>query len=471
MFVNRQTEFAHLDSALANIHRGTAQLVMLYGRRRIGKTTLLRHWAETTNASVIYWAADKEPPALQRRSFTAVATQMPESYAPQFDNWDALWEWFSAQLLEAGGPQIIILDEVSYASEADYSIITAIQRSWEAYLQHSQVMLILAGSHVKTMESLAASKSPLHELLDLQMQLPPLKYAEMRTFFPDWSSAERIILYSMMGGIPAYLSWLDPSCSLDQNLEEHIFSNGSMFIAEPQMLLYDELRELNTYLSILRAIANGQHTLTEISNACLISRTNLTVYLARLLDMQLIDRRLPVTIPDALRPRSKRGRYHLTDAYFRFYFRFIVSQQQAGYQLSALLQRARQELDQFASVGFERVVREWIISQTDTSILPFVADNVGAHWSRLTRVDVVAVHWAKKELLLAACHWEVHEVPLQQVKQLVRKASRVRPDLPNGAEWKIHFALFSRSGLSPEAAEAFRRENGVVVPLERLDQP
>ena len=468
MFVNRQTELAHLDAALANIKRGSAQLVMLYGRRRVGKTTLVRHWAENSDTAYVYWAADKEPPALQRRSFTAVATQLPEAYAPQFDNWDALWEWFSTQLLEAGGPQIVILDEVSYASEADYSIITAIQRSWEAYLQHSQVMLVLLGSHVKTMEALATD-SPLGELLDLQTQIQPFRYSEMQTFFPTWRSAERILLYSIVGGIPAYLAWLDPTRTLDQNLEERVFTDGSMFIAEPQMLLYDELRELNTYLSILRAIANGQHTLTEISNACLISRTNLTVYLARLLDMQLIDRRLPVTIPDHLRTRSKRGRYHLTDAYFRFYFRFIVSQQQASYQMPTLLKRARQELDQFASAGFERVVREWIAAQTDTSVLPFVASHVGSHWSRLTRVDVVAINWETKDILLTACHWETHAVPLQQVKQLLRKGSRVRPDLPNnGSDWNIHYALFSRTGLSPEAAQAFKRDNGIVIPIEQL---
>ena len=470
MFVNRKAELAHLDEALGNIHRGNAQLVMMYGRRRVGKTSLLRHWAEKSGLAYIYWAADKEPPALQRRSFTAVATQMPASYAPQFDNWDALWEWFAAQLLEAGGPQIVILDEISYASEADFSIITAIQRAWEAYLRHSQVLLVLGGSHVKTMESLGAANSPLHGLLTSQTQLQPLDYSAIRIFFPTWPAAERIKLYSIVGGIPSYLSWLDPSRTLDQNLEERIFSNGGMFIAEPQMLLYDELRELNTYLSILRAIADGQHTLTEISNACLISRTNLTVYLARLLEMQLIDRRLPITIPKEMRHRSKRGRYHLTDAYFRFYFRFIVSQQQAGYQLPTLLRRARQELDQFAGVGFERVVREWLLAQTDTSILPFVPDEVGSHWSRLTRVDVVGVKWDTKEVLLAACHWEKHAVPLQQIKQLIRKGSRVRPDLPNnGSGWTIRFALFSRSGLSPEAAEAFKRENGIVVALEQLD--
>ena len=115
-----------------------------------------------------------------------------------------------------------------------------------------------------------------------EWQLQPLSFETLRHFFPTWNTEERIALYSIVGGVPAYLSWLDPNRSLEENLTEVMLSPGSMFLAEPQLLLYDQLRELGSYLAVLRAIADGQHALSAISRASMISRTSLMFYLSRL---------------------------------------------------------------------------------------------------------------------------------------------------------------------------------------------
>ena len=234
MFVDRQMELAFLDSVLERERPSTAQLVLLYGRRRVGKTVLLRHWAEGSGLPHTYWAADKEPSPLQRRKLFARVMGVEPARAPTFDTWADCWQAIAAFLGDRR--HILILDEFTYAAEADSAMLSSLQHAWDQQFKTRQTIIALCGSHVHAMETLQSRQSPLFGRLTGQWHLRPLTFADLREFLPGWSAEERVAAYAVVGGVPAYLEWLDPQRSLSDNIREVILAPGNMFIAEPTFL-------------------------------------------------------------------------------------------------------------------------------------------------------------------------------------------------------------------------------------------
>ena len=288
----------------------------------------------------------------------AAMLDMPEEQATAFDSWPALWRWLAPRLAEKRNKQILILDELSYASAADPAFLSALQHAWDHHLQESNVVLVLCGSQVTTMEAIMQHQSPLFGSFTGQWHLQPLPFSSLREFFPDWPAEERVALYGVVGGIPAYLRWLDSDLSLVDNIRQVILEPGNIFLAEPELLLHDELRDLSTYQAILRAISKGHHTLKAISDDCLIGSSGLTFHVNKLQELRLVERRLPVTLTTPQQRKSKQGRYHLSDPFFRFYFLFLFP------HLSKLMSQKRQRPISKANCGLLWVclLRSWLSS-------------------------------------------------------------------------------------------------------------
>lgn len=471
MFVDRQKELTFFNDILTRRRPGPAQLVLLYGRRRVGKTALLLHWVAQNDIPFTYWAAEKEPAALQRRKLYARILNVPILQAPIFESWGELWE--ATANIFGQKHHIVILDEVPYMAEADPSTLSALQHAWDQHFQDSNIVIVLCGSQVKVMESLQFHQSPLFGRLTGQWLLEPLRFSSLRVFFPGWSIEERVAVYAIVGGVPAYLNWLDPGLSLEENIRQVILSKGGMFLAEPTFLLYDEVRQPQSYLAILKAIGLGNHTSRDISNQTLIASSHLSSYLSRLQDLKLVERRLPATVPPAKRRRSRRGRYHLQDPFFRFYFRFIAPfHDYLPFDTDLVLDKVKQELRAFVGgTTFEELAQQWLIQQGKAGNLPFVPDIIGPHWSRHVQVDVTAVNWQSRQILLAECKWGQGPVNRQVVRELIeRKTLRLRRDLTDAGEgWDIFYAIFSRAGFTESAAAELQAHAGLVIDLAALD--
>jgi uncharacterized protein len=470
MFVGRQEELDFLNRLLTRKQPGPGQMVLLYGRRRVGKTQLLKEWAEQSGLPFTYWSADKEPPALQRRSFMAAMLAMPEEQATPFDSWPALWRWLAPRLAEKKNKEILIIDELSYAANADPALLSALQHAWDHHLQSSNLILVLCGSQVTTMEAIMQHQSPLFGRFTGQWHLQPLPFASLREFFPAWSAEERVALYAMVGGVPAYLRWLDGDLGLVENIRQVILAPGNIFLAEPELLLHDELRELSTYQAILRAVSKGYHTLQEISADCLIGPSSLTFHLAKLQELRLIERRLPATLTAAQRRISKQGRYHLSDPFFRFYFRFLFPHQKTLMSAEETVAHIKSELRAFVALAFEKLAQEWLVRQARAHELPFAPESVGAHWSRRVQVDAVAVNHQTREILLGECKWGEGAVSRQVVRELIeQKGPKVRQVLPDGDSWAFYYAFFARAGFTDAATAELAARQGLVVDLAALD--
>jgi len=472
MFVDREREFEFLNELLQRTRPTAAQLVLLYGRRRVGKTVLLRQWAESTGLPTIYWAAEPEPAPLQRRKLYARLLNVTMPQAPLFEAWDDFWN--AASQLLGQERRILILDEIPYAAESDSAFLAALQHAWDHQLKTSNLILLLSGSHVHTMESFLARGAPLFGRFTGQWRLQPFAYGLLHHFVPRWAVEERIALYSIVGGVPAYLEWLDPNRSLVNNVRDIILSPGGVFLAEPDLLLYDELRDPRRHRSILQAIGSGAHTLDAIANLTLTSKTHLPAYLARLQELGMVERRLPVTISPNKRLASRMGRYHIADPFLRFYFRFIAPQRaEVGHDTEGVTAYIKEHLRAYVGgTAFEQLCRQWVEQESGKGRLPFQAQAVGSHWSRRVQIDVVGIRWQSREILLGECKWGTDDLSQAVVRELIEeKSPRVRQVLPDEGEgWKIYYALFSRTGFTPAAREFGRQHGAVFVDASQLDR-
>jgi AAA+ ATPase superfamily predicted ATPase len=472
MFVDRDQELAFFNSLPTRTRPSTGQIILLYGRRRVGKTLLVRHWAETTGLPTIYWPAESEPAPLQRRQLFARMSRTNVSQTAAFESWTELWTAFAS--LAGDRRQILILDEIPYAAESDPAFLTSLQHAWDQYFMNSRTIIVLCGSHVHTMESLLSQGSPLFGRFTGVWHLLPLEFGMLRHFLPNWKAEQRIGAYSIVGGVPAYLAWLHPELTLSHNIRQVILSPGSTFMGESNFLLADQLKEPGRYQAVLKAIGAGLHTLDQIADFTLIAKPHLTPYLARLQELRFVRRLLPVTIPPQKQAVSRMGRYHFADPFLRFYFRFIEPQREdVGIKPDEVYANIYEQLRAYiGATAFEELCRAWLQQSSVAKMIPFKISHVGSHWSRGVQIDVVGINWREKSVLLGECKWETGRVERKVLSELIEsKAPLALKTLPDeGQDWTVHYALFSRNGFSSALAARAKDHQVLLVDLDMLDE-
>lgn len=476
LLIDRETELDELNLLL---EESGAHLLAVSGRRRLGKTTLLLEWARRSNRPYLYWVASRAPASLLLRQFSQAVWRQthPDDVVPatfSFDHWSDAFEQVAQ--LAAGRQHIVIFDEFPYAVEADSALPSILQNAWDHHLKATPVTIVLCGSHVGMMERLLRYDAPLFGRMVGPLRVKPLPFRTLAQFLPGYPAAERVAVWAILGGVPAYLERFDHSQTLAANVRRHVFHSTGLFRTDPDHRLHEALREPGNYVAILLAIAAGHHRVTDIVSAAGLPGTKQAdPYLARLRELGFIQRELPATIPEARRATSRLGRYVLADNYLRFYFRFIwphqgLLEQGLDDRLWALIS---EQLRAFVGVtAFEELCREWVLAQARASALPFSPDRVGAHWGGGVQVDVVAVNWRERAILLGECKWGAAPVSRSVVRELVeKKTPRARHRLPdNGVDWTVHYAFFARAGFTPAAQTEARAHNALLVDLETLDR-
>lgn len=470
-FVDRQTDLRELDGLKRTLlKRRQSRFAIVYGRRRVGKTTLLLHWAQQTGLPYLYWLAKEESPEEARRGCARAIWRwaypdQADPNPPRFESWSDLFEHL-ARLIDR--PTVLLFDEFAYAVDHDHALPSHLQAAWDHHLKDKPVILILAGSHIGMMVKLLDYTAPLYGRALAQLPIEPLPFAALTEFFPRYTAAERVAVYAAIGGIPAYLEQFDPSVSASANIKAHLFARTGMFRSEPSVLLADLARSSRKYESLIRAIGAGQHTPSEIGAAVGIASPNLVPYLRRLASMGLVERRVPATIPPDQRRKTTRSRYHLRDSYLRFHFRFIDPNLDMVEQelVDTLWDRIAEQFRAFiGATVFEDVCREWVRVQARAGQLPFAPELVGSYWSPDDQIDVVALSWRDKAILLGECKWTTDAVGRGILTDLVETTPRVAPD----TDWTAHYALFGRAGFTDAARVEAEAIDAQLVDLSTLD--
>jgi len=454
-FFNRTDE---LNFLTAQARDDRAALVVLYGRRRTGKTSLLKQFASGRRS--ILFVADQESRAEQIAAFSRVALQALGESALEgttFSSWETALRFVGSRAREA--PLFVVLDEFGYLCESDPALPSVLQRLWDAELQDTRLHLVLCGVSFMEREILAA-KNPLYGRRTGEWLLQPFRFREARLFFPDRPLDDQVTIYGILGGIPAYLERFDPARSIADNIVSEILSKGAPLFNEPRFLMMEELRDPHTYFSICRAVAFGRTTPNEIAQGAGLSDRGATSrYLETLREMRVLERRTPVTERNP--ERTRRGRWRLCDPFFRFWFRFVLpnrSALEAGDPSQVYESKVRPHLAQHVSVAFEEVCAQHLWDLNRQGALGARYDRIGGWWRGDREVDLVAVS-DDGRLLLGECKWSQNPAGTDILDGLVAKAAAVAVEV-NATE--IHFAIWSRAGFTP-ALKDLARKRGVML--------
>lgn len=449
-FVGRTAELSLLQRLWAS---PAAALLILYGRRRVGKTRLLTHWMQQTASRALYWVAEPSSAADQLRSFSQAVYNFahPQHLAPDdftYANWPQVWQQIAD--LAARERLALFIDEFTYLLETDPSVAGKLQNSWDHLLSHTNLFLVVSGSHLGMMQrQLLSYQAPLYGRATAQLQLQPLPFGATRAYFPRFQADERVAVYAMFGGIPAYWERLNPQVTISENIRRQLLTPNNLMQAEPRLLLADFVTEPHNYVGILAAIAHGARTQAEIASRTGLAQGHISKYLSVLRDTGFIERRIPVTAEE----NSRQGRYHIVDPYLRFYYRFLATRQAQlalGIQEQALAEITRHLLDFIGAHTWEEICREWTLRASSHGRLPYLVDQVGSSWTKTTQVDVVGVNSMEKTLLLAECKWSPKQIGHDVLAELVAKTESV---VPRSGQWRVSYLGFARGGWTQGSVE------------------
>lgn len=372
IFYDRAEE---LDALRVEYDRDQFSLIIIYGRRRVGKTELIKAFCDEKEH--LYHLASQDAVSVQQEKLTEEIASSQEERVPRIDNWHDVADYLGAMLAE--GNQLVAIDEFPYLVASDDTVLSAFQGLVDGQPADSTSTLILCGSSISVMESEVMShESPLYGRRTTQIDLQPFSFATAFELI-DYPFADSVRSFAVTGGMPMYLTLFDYDVPLETNILNQHLSKTSILYNEPEFLLRTELRNPSRYMSILEAIATGATTPNEIAGQTSIDSGPLSRYLQRLRRLRLIDREIPVT---AQEKKSKRSLYRIGDEFLRFWFRFVEPNQSGIEQAPqrVLEQRILPELDRFVGATFEDVCREALWQLTTTDRLHGSYGAVGRWW-------------------------------------------------------------------------------------------
>jgi len=439
-FVDRRVELNHLTDCYES---AAAELAVIYGRRRLGKTELVTQSIADREGVVFYQAREKTK-TLQLDQFASVAAEP----FPGIERIQQEWEPLLGYLAEQDA--IVVLDEFPYLIAEDESLPSVLQAMFDYGLDDSAATFVLVGSSISMMEEAALlGNSPLYGRATATLDVHQLPFsAAMELLGEPDEPVDGIRYWGVFGGTPYYLNAAADADTLGEAVFETVLTQHGRLHDDPDYVLRMELTEPSRYFSILEAIAGGATTRNEIAGTVGIDANQLSRYLDRLERLRLVERHVPITED---KERSRRGRYRLLDPLFRFWFRFVYD---SGTRYDAIGpesfdQLIEPELADFVSPVFERLcqnaLRELYPDETIT--------DVGQWWYQDSEIDVVGLT-TDETLIVGECKFQQSPLGYDALASLESHTEELRWTPPGGGERRCEYALFSRNGFKPSVKEA-----------------
>lgn len=447
-FVNREDELSRLRGCYAS---EDADMVVIFGRRRLGKTQLVRHSLSDRDDAVVYQATETTS-QIQLNEFIETAADTCPDITQVKQDWEALLGFLGDR------DGIVVLDEFPYLIAADESLPSVIQRLWDQRFQHTAGTLILVGSSISMMEEATLlGNSPLYGRFTEKIDLHPLDFDAAQAFVPgEYSPEERIFAWGIFGGIPYYLDGVELSQELGTILTTEVLSRNGYLHNEPEYILRTELSDPNRYFAILSAIAAGKTTANEIAQSVGIDGKQISTYTQRLARLRLIEREVPIT---ETRAKSRRGRYRLLEPLFRFWFRFVYGKEHRFERLGedAYSEVIEPALPDFVSQEFERLCQNALPNlYPDRTFL-----DVGRWWYKEYEVDVVGLTTDGTKVV-GECKFTSAPLDYTALSTLEHHAEEIRW-APETGEADTKYALFTRSGATQAVQEAVSSRNDLQL--------
>lgn len=456
MFIGRKTELDDLNRR----YKGDGfEFAIIYGRRRIGKTTMISEFIEGKKS--VYYMSTEENAASQLQECSRAVLGAFGNASATFSSWEGLFDYVTD--IAEKQRFIFAIDEYPYLAGKYHEISSILQKYIDGKWKNTKLFLILCGSSMSFMEKqVLGYESPLYGRRTCQYKLMPLYYYEGLQFFSGWTDEEKLLAYGICGGVPQYLSFFSKYNCLRDAVIYEFMSSGGHLREEPQNLLKQELRDPSAYYDILSAIASGANRQNEIADKTGKSRNMLSGYLANLVSLGIIEK-----IHPAGESSSKKIRYTLCDNLYRFYFRFIPSS-------LSLIELGMGErvydtvifplmADYFGHI-FEEVCLQYIEALMKKGEIAELYTDFGKWWGndpfRKEQTDIDVVCMNSSDILVGECKWKTDAVTMDIFEELRHRASIISDGR------KTHYALFSKSGFTNTVKE--KAEDCLLVDLKEI---
>lgn len=447
-FLGREKEILDLEKEYAR----DGGFVVIYGRRRIGKTTLIKQFIKSKTA--FYFLATKEVESQSMKRFAGVIARTTGNSVLQkaaFSDWLDLFQ--AVADYKPNEKKVLVIDEFPYLVKVNDSFPSILQNAWDEILKDSNVMLILCGSLISMMKKHALSyESPLYGRRTAQMRIAPLPfttvYENQKLSFEE--AAEQ---YSITGGVPKYMEFFSDGQPLYEQIKENVLSKNGFLYEEPNFLLTDEVQVPTNYFSIIKVIADGNHKLGMIAGILGLETSALTPYLKTLSELGFIEKQVPVTEKNA--EKTRKGLYFISDNFLRFWFRYVYP-----YKGELELDNTQISLDEldkdfkekFVAFAYEDICKEIFARLCSDKAIDFTPSKIGSYWlndkSGNTQIDVMAVDTVNKRLFAGECKYHNQPIDADVYFELVKKVDNSSEIKSAFKDYTVIYGVFSKSGFT-----------------------
>ncbi len=457
MFVGREKYLEKLNTLYQSDH---FEFAVFYGRRRVGKTTLIKEFLKDKEA--FYYMAVEGTQAENLAGLSKAI--LSSNTGVSFSSYEELFEYIED--ISAGRRLILAIDEYPYLAASYPAISSLLQRHIDNTCQHSRLFLILCGSSMSFMENqVLGYKSPLYGRRTAQFKLHPFTYFEAKQMLPTFSDEEKAMLYGITGGIPEYLKRIRHDADFDTNVLELFFDESGRMFEEPTNLLKQELKEPASYHSIISAIASGHSRINEIATKTGLETSGCSNQLTSLIALGIVKREVPITEKE----NSRRTLYSLCDTMFLFWYRFVrpnISAISRGAGLSVYQNLVKPQLSDFMGRIFEDICGQYLFMPDIYPTLPFFIGNLGKWWGpnphtrTQEELDLMAVF--EDKALLGECKWRNAPVDVSVVQKLLERGMLFT------YREKWHY-LFSKAGFTEQALTYGKEHHVKMISFEEMN--
>jgi len=447
-FVDRKEELTALRRAFKN-----GALIVVYGRRRVGKTRLLIEASKGFRN--LYHLCKEEEVSETLRTLNAKLFSLTGDNSLLRHPVRSFEEFFE----RLPGDVVVIFDEFQILAKNHPKILGILQEHLDFRGSGS---IVLCGSSVSMMEELVSYGSPIYGRRTLSLKVEPLRFRNIAEFFPNYGLEDLVKVYGMVDGIPEYLLRLDPSLSPEENAREEFFGRGFLY-DEAEYLLRYELRDLSTYNTILEAISYGHRSFNELRNATGLDGSKLTRYLSILLNLGIVGRETPVT--EKPKKRARNSRYFIGDNYFAFYYTFVYPFKE-GIEIGMpdeALEHFERDFNRYLGWVFEKVSREFLIGLDKAGSLPFRFTKLGRWWRKGEEIDLIALNERGKRVLFVEVKWK--DLSERGARGILRDLER-KAELVGLEGWEKRYGLVAKS---VDGKEKLRAKGWLVWDLKDFE--
>lgn len=455
-FIGREKELADLNELYS---QDKFQLFVLYGRRRVGKTTLLNEFCK--NKASIFYSAEQSNDKLNLEKFSSLVFDFyGENNLEPFSSWTNALSYINDR--QKDNKLILVIDEFPYLVRKNKALLSELQHLIDHKLTSGNLFIILCGSYMGFMEKeVLGSKSPLFGRRTAQLHMKPFNYQTSSKFLDGFSDEEKLELYGAFGGTPLYLQQVNHSESFEENIKRSYLKVTSYLYEEALLLLRQEVQEPGVYSAIIEAIAGGHTKANEISTKIGEDSAKCLKYIKTLCELGILHKETPFGEKEA----SRKTIYGISDFMFRFWYRYVFANRtliETGAQQAVWLKKIEPDYNGYMGLVFEKVCADYLSAKNAKGELPILFTSIGRWWGTdptthsQEEIDLVAND--RRDYIFGECKWRNEKLDISVLRELKTKA-----DIFSKNRNSTFYFLFSKSGFTDAVKNEAKADNSIVL--------